>query len=195
VSHFRQSLRIQPLFIRTYNNLGLGLVSLGQVDEAIQVYRKGIELDDRYYGGTKEPALWFNLSQALLSMQQYAEAVPACANALRLMPGDEAAIANLVQALSGLAWMRSTNRDPAVRNTEEALRCLREIQTLVTNPGPALQDVYAAVLADAGRLSEAMTMASNALRMAREQHDDQLASEIAGRMQIYATGQPYREPH
>jgi protein O-mannosyl-transferase len=194
VSHYQQSLRIQPLYPRTYNNLGLGLVSLGQVDEAIEVYRKGIELGGRYYGGKTEPTLWFNLSQALLAAQRFAEAVPACEEALRLMPGDEGAVANLVQALSGLAWIRSTSRDPAARNTEEAMRCLKELQTLVPNPGPALQDVGAAVLADAGQFSTAVTVAESALRLAREQHDAQLASAIAGRMQVYAMGQAYRDP-
>jgi tetratricopeptide (TPR) repeat protein len=194
VSHYRRSIEIQPLHIRSYANLGLVLVSLGQADEALGVYRRGIELEDRYYGEKKDPTLWFNFSQALLGRQRFAEAIPACRTALRLAPGDQAAVANLAQALSGLAWVRSTSRDPAARSTEEALSCVSEALRLVPNPGPTLQDVHAAVLADAGRFAEAVTVASGALRSAREQQDDRLAAALAGRVELYAAGKPYRDP-
>lgn len=193
VSHYRRSIDIQPLNIRSYANLGLVLASLGQVDEALSVYSKGIGLEARYYGGTKAPTLWFNYSQALLGLQRFEEAVPACRTAWRLMPGDRGAEANLVQALVGLSWIRSTSGDPAIRSSEEALACMDEALRLVPNPSPAMQDVRVAVLADAGRFSEAVAIAATALRSAREQRDDRLAAALAVRLELYAGGKAYRE--
>lgn len=194
VSHFRRSLEIQPLHIRTYVNLGLVLGSLGQADEAIGVYRTGLDVEARHYGGRREPSLWFNLGQALLSRQRYAEAVPVCRTTLQLMPHDQAAVTDLVQALNGLAWMRSTSPDPALRNSPEALACVDEVQRLVPAPDPAALDIRAAVLADAGRFSEAATVASSALQLARDQRQDSLAAALASRLQLYEAGRPYRAP-
>jgi protein O-mannosyl-transferase len=101
VAHFRLSLELQPLYTRTYSNLGLMLGSLGQDEEAIATYRRGIEVTGRYYH-REDSGLVFNLSQALIRQRRFAEAIPLAQDAVRLLPGDQEAQATLAAALAGL---------------------------------------------------------------------------------------------
>lgn len=101
VAHFRRALELQPLYTRTYNNLGLMLGSLGQDEEAIAVYRRGIEVLARHYQ-REDAGLVFNLSQAFMRQRRFAEAVAAAQDAVRLLPGDPDAQANLAAARAGL---------------------------------------------------------------------------------------------
>lgn len=361
VFHYRNALTLEPLYIRTYNNLALALINLGQSDEAIELYRKGIELDEKYYRDHRNPFLWCNLGMALARKQMLPEAVSAFKESLLLYPEDQFVWINLIQmlrsmkkydevvelltgrlqmhpddkdahryladallamgktdqallhirksveldpssppalaaqgdillasgqvqqalqsyaeavqaqrqrsgagspelqfklaaaqsragrnadALAGflsvlqanpgfqpaeaaireltdrlghtadaaacyeralsvrpdwieglleLAWIRSTHRDPAVRNTQQAMSCLRQLQAWISVPGPAMLDVYAAVLAEAGQFPEAVNTATDALRLARDRRDEALARQIESRLKLYSAGRPYRE--
>lgn len=361
VLHYRNAITLQPLYIRTYNNLALALIYLGQSDEAIELFRKGIELDTKYYGALRSPVLLSNLGLELVRKQMRSEAANTFKEYLLLRPEDEFVWANLIQtlrslqkndevvellkerlqshpedkdalrdlsevllatgktdqalqyisrsvesdpsnpsslatqgdillasgkipravlayeaavqaqrklsgapspdlqfklasaqsragqnadALAGflavlqanpgskpaetavwelmdrlghtadaavcyeralkirpdwieglaeLAWIRSTHRDPAVRNVQQAMSCLKQMQSWISDPGPGMLDVYAAVFAEAGQYSQAVSTASEALRMARDQKDEALARKIDGRIKLYASGRPYRE--
>jgi len=194
IDHYRRSLALQPLHVRTYINLGVTLAGLGQldqIDEAIAVYREGLEIESRYFPTKRDPTLPIDFGKALIARQRFGEAVSVSRAALRLKPDDPVAKSNLVDALTGLAWVRATSAEPADRNSAEALDAIAEVQRLVPLPTVAALDVEAAVLADAGRYPEAAAVAQKALDMARRR-DVRATAALVARMQLYSAGQPYR---
>jgi len=65
--HYERALHLQPLYIHSYNNLGLSLVRLRRPDEAIKIFRKGLEIDQKIHPHTKKQSdeLRHNLNLAL----------------------------------------------------------------------------------------------------------------------------------
>ena len=76
-----------------HNNLGIGLRELGQKDEALEQFRRAVELDAAF-----APAQT-NLGQTLLDRGQAEEALPHCQEAVRLDPNSAALHHNLGNAL------------------------------------------------------------------------------------------------
>ena len=95
IPHLRRSLELQPLFHRTYTSLGLSLVCIGDDAQAIEVYRRGIEVEDRYFPTKRDADLSRNLARMLVQYGRFAEAVPVARRAVELLPGDPAAQADL----------------------------------------------------------------------------------------------------
>ena len=67
IKYYEKALDLQPLYTHSYNNLGLSLVRLGRLDEAIDVFRKGIDIDKKRHPLPKNQSveLGHNLGLAL----------------------------------------------------------------------------------------------------------------------------------
>jgi hypothetical protein len=59
-------------------------------------------------------------------------------------------------------------------------------------PDPARLDLLAAAYAEAGRFDNAIAAASQAQQAAEDSRQQQLAQQIAGRLQLYREHRPYR---
>jgi tetratricopeptide (TPR) repeat protein len=110
IPHLRRSLELQPLFHRTYTSLGLSLVCLGDDAQAIEIYRRGMGIEDRYFPAKRDADLSRNMARMLVQYGRFAEAVPVARRAVELSPGDPAARADLERALSGLASSREPGK-------------------------------------------------------------------------------------
>jgi hypothetical protein len=75
----------------------------------------------------------------------------------------------------------------AVQLAERACQATRYME-------PAVLDTLAAALADAGRFDLAITRAKEALKLASDQANAELAEEISQRLALYEARQAYREP-
>ena len=103
---FQNALRLDPGHADAHNNLGAMLHLFGQLEQAATEYRRAFELKPE----SSEPHN--NLGRLLAGQGQFAEAAREFDRALTLKP-------DAVAALSGLALVRATASDPAVRRPAE----------------------------------------------------------------------------
>ena len=81
--HFREALRLNPEISDgqiVYNNLGICLLQLEQVDEAITQFQQSLKMRPDFAD------TYVNLANALVKKKQYTEAISACNQAIRLDP-------------------------------------------------------------------------------------------------------------
>ena len=192
-------------------HFGNTLVALGKAPEAIEHYRKAIQLRPEFADAH------YNLASALADQGRPDEAISEYEQTLRLAPDNGQAHNNLgrLLALQGrpaeavahyrealrllpdapvvhanLAWLRATCSDPKFRDAGEALRLARAQAGAGTSRA---LDVLAAAYAEAGMFDEAVTAARQAIQTAERAGDKTSAAEIRDRLKLYESRKPYRE--
>ena len=119
------------------NNLGTLLADKGQVDEAIQNFRKAIQINPDY------PEAWYNLGNTLAAQGRFDEAIQDYRKAIQINPNSSDALSNLGLALT------------AQGRFDEALESQRKAIQINPNSSSALNNL-ALALADKGRFDEAI---------------------------------------
>jgi tetratricopeptide (TPR) repeat protein len=178
----RQAQALDPSFAKTYLFLGQAMLRAGDPAGAIPVLRKGarIEGDPTY----RALAMSF-LADALLRTGARREGVDLYRQALDVDPG-------CVPALAGLAWVLSTDPDPASRDGAKAVTLAERAATL-EEPAAQTLDALAAGYAEIGRFAEAAETARNAIETARASQDPARAGRIEHRLRLYESGRPFRD--
>ena len=184
VPYLRESIRLNPRFPESCNNLGMALEALGRIDEAAAEYAEALRIDPALAlahnnlgslllkaGRADEAALHFlaalrqspelagvhdNLGQARAAQGRFAEAQTEFVEALRLQPDSAAAHAHLGDALSNLG-----KADDSVAQYRESLRLAPGVADTRNNLGVALGRI--------GRTAEAVAEFQEALRLDPEQ--------------------------
>jgi tetratricopeptide (TPR) repeat protein len=162
--HFKEVTRLDPLRAGAYINLGAVYNRLDQVDEAIQVLRRGIQLDthraEGYYNlglayrkkkqldlsiqayheatrlNPRMPDAHLNLANAYLDKGQYGMAISHYEKSLEIRPNWEKAQNGLAQAEAALESERQSAA-PAptpAPPTEERERSSRTVETAAVDP-------------------------------------------------------------
>jgi len=214
-AHAQQAVTLLPDLIPARMTLGLSLTKLGRFEEAVKQFdevlsRQSTNRSALHYRGNALAKLG-RFEQAIASLQEalwldpfHPQASNALAGALQAAGRDKEALEVLKQALSGaprdprlinrLAWLLATTTDDEVRNGEQAVRlALRAIQ-LAGQPYPETLNTLAAAYAAAGHFEEAISMARQAVEIARGSGRNELADEIEAHLRLYEQGQPYRAP-
>ena len=106
------------------------------------------------------------------------EAIDHCRRALQIDSQE-------FEATNTLAWLLATQRDPAIRNGEEAVRLMEPLCKGLAAPPAALLDTLAASYAAVGRFEEAVATAGRALQIAESSGDNAMAEEVGGRLKQY----------
>ncbi len=131
VDHLQAAARRDPAFPRTFDNLGLCLEALNQVDLAIAQYREAVRLTRLAADPSPWPAI--NLGSALARGGAYEEAEALLREAIRLEPGAAPAHYHLGTVLE------QTNRpDEAI----QALQAAAAADTGYADPHYALARIY-----------------------------------------------------
>jgi tetratricopeptide (TPR) repeat protein len=178
---FEEALRIDPGYAQAHNNLGALLQIGGQPDAALEHYRRAAALrPDNVESHT-------NLGQLLSSRGRAAEAAAQFAEALALR-GDN------IQALAGLAWIRATASDPALRDVAEAIRMAERADEAARHQDVTTLDALSAAYAAAGRFEEAIRVARTGLNLATIAGQVTIAVQFRQRVELYQKGQPLRLP-
>jgi Flp pilus assembly protein TadD len=95
--------------------------------------------------------------------------------------------------LNELAWLLATFPNSSVRDGQEAMR-LAERACIITNrTDPALLATAAAAYAEAGKFSEAIAAARDALSLARSSGEVKTAGLAENLLAAFQSNQPYRE--
>jgi tetratricopeptide (TPR) repeat protein len=189
------------------------LIRQGQTEGAVEMTRRAANL------APDSPIAFDKLSERLYAMGRNSEAVEACREALRVHPsspvlhyrlgciysdlGDGVSATTqlriaveldpgLVAALDRLAWLLSTYPDAAVRDGIEAVRFASDAVRLSTPKSAHVLETLAAAYAEAGRFSDALATAQEALQTARAARDDGDALFAARLIDLFRSRQPCR---
>ncbi|HTS16689.1 MAG TPA: tetratricopeptide repeat protein [Verrucomicrobiae bacterium] len=149
---WQDALQKRPHNARAHDNLGVTLVHLGRVAEAVEHYQAELQIEPGYLGGH------YNLGIALATLGRPEEAVEQYQQALLIRPGYADAHNNL-----GIALIQVGRLPEAIEHFEEALRLNPHLADAHYNLGIAL--------AQTGRLPEAMGHWEQALRIEPDNAD------------------------
>lgn len=109
VAHLRKAIAIYPNFVSAYNDLGVRLLSQGNLKEASEVLQRAVSLDEKAFN----PAL--NLGIVLVHAHRFSEAQEILSRALNIQPNSPAA-----RLYSGLALKALGDFEGAENNFQSA---------------------------------------------------------------------------
>jgi tetratricopeptide (TPR) repeat protein len=87
----------------------------------------------------------------------------------------------------------ATSPEASIRNGSEAVLLAERAAQLRDARTPALLDILAAAYAEAGRFSEAVQTAQQAIQMASAQADTALTKLLGERIKLYRAGSAFRD--
>jgi Flp pilus assembly protein TadD len=213
VTHFRESLRLNADSAPTHYNLGLALSMLRQYADATREYEAAVRLDPNHADAHN------NLGAMLHVAGRLDDAASHYRQALELRPENAEAHANLgrllalqgkpadaaaqfeqgltvqpdsVASLTGLAWIRATALDPALRRPGQAVTMAERARQLSRNQDPQAFDALAAAYAALGEFDKAVQAARAGIQAADAAGQPLFASEMRTRLELYQQGKPFQ---
>ena len=180
ISAFNKAIELRPIYSKAENNLGNAYLQINRMEDAIAHYRASIRANPAF-----EKA-HHNLGIVLARTGRSREAIPCFETAIRLQPRYSA-------ALNSLAWVLATSGDETLRDGARAIELARQAVQFSNGGSPFLLRTLAAAYAEAGRFSEAVQTARQALRMLEGQPGSPLVEALQAQMQGYENKAPFRE--
>jgi tetratricopeptide (TPR) repeat protein len=176
MAHYMKAIRLDPSNPRINYDLGMALGHQGKHDQAIRhlsaaAQRMPVRLDVQY----NLADVRYNLGLVLLQKGAFKQSAANLAEAVRLEPEKADFHYHLALALAALGQIGE-----AIAHYSQAVSLEPGI-----DKSPTLHELLAAHYAQAGRFREAILYATRALNLARAAGDEQMALEIAGRIEIY----------
>jgi tetratricopeptide (TPR) repeat protein len=180
VTHYREALRLNKKAPLAHLNLGTTLLEMGLFDEAMQHYAAAERL------APDDPRPPYLMGKASLQQKRSAEAVAHFRDALRLAPGD-------FRTLTWLARVLSSDPDAKARNGVEAVPLAERANELTGASEAFVLDTLAMAYAEAGRFADAVRTAQQAIGIAAKAGANDDVAAVQQRLELYKSGQPYRE--
>lgn len=160
--------------------LGMAFSQKEQTEEAIENYRKSLELFPDHV-----PAR-YSLALALAQQGRVGEAIGHYRKVLALEP-DHLAAAN------NLAWLLATTPQAALRDGATALKLATRANQLAGGKDPVILDTLAAAYAETGQFPRAVETVRLARELARAQSNAALVRSLEKKRAVYETGAAFRE--
>jgi Flp pilus assembly protein TadD len=210
--HFRESLRLNDDSAPTHYNLGLALSMLRQYSEATREYESAVRLDPGHADAHN------NLGAMLHVAGRFDEATLHYRKAIELRPENEQAHANLgrllmlqgkpvdaaahfeqglavhpesVVSLTGLAWIRATAADPALRRPGQAVTMAERARQISRGQDPQAFDALAAAYAALGEFDKAVQAVRAGIQTADASGQPLLAADMRDRLELYLQHRPF----
>jgi len=177
--HFLEALRMQPAYIAALNNLGIMLTEQGDIDEAAFYLMEAIRLQP------ERADFYAKLGFGFDAQGRLEKAIAFYRVGLRLQP-DQA------EACNNLAWILATGAETRLRDGNEAVRLAEHACDLTGYQKTIFVGTLAVAYAQAGRFSEAASMAEKAIALATAAGDNGLAEKNRELLELYKAGKPYR---
>jgi len=174
------SVRADPASAGAQCNLGLFLLERGRVEEALAHLTEALRIDP------KKDNAYFAIGRIMVRQGRLADAVRCYSEALRYAPNEE-------QYLNALAWICATAPDPALRDGKRAVELASRLCQKSHFQSPLALDILAAGYAEAGRFTDAVRAAAQAVEGAQKQGNQRLAAAAAQRLDLYRRGQPFHQ--
>ena len=206
IKEFEHELALQPDHAPARCNLAIALLNQGKLNQAIVQYEKTIELRpdyaEAYYGlgncyleqGDPEKAATQyeralklsprlvearnNLATILCQKGEIDRAISELEEAIRIQPDN-------IDALNNLTWILAMPVGTGSEKRLKALPLAQRLQELVGNNNPKVLRTIAAAYAANGKLTEALDVAEQGVKLAREQADTALAEALEADLSTY----------
>ena len=175
---YRRAIELDPGLVVAHGGLAKVLLAQGQAEEAIRHLRGLLKVN------ASDAETRLRLGVALSSTGQAGEAVEHLRQVVALRPG-------WAEASAELAWVLATSKDATVRRGEEAVALAETACAMDGYSDPVLLDILAAAYAEAGRFSDAVSMARQALGLCSGANAA-LGGEVQKRLGLYESEKPYR---
>jgi len=172
IRHFDLALRTDPNYTSAYINQAQALQMLGRFEESIR-YLDAFVLREPY---SAEGHYW--ISVALAKTGNDSMAITHLKETLRIAP-------DWVNPINDLAWILATNKDPRLRDPNEAISLARRGCELTKYQEAAILDTLAAAYASAGRFKEAVYYSEIALKLAENIPGKELFEIIHKNLSLY----------
>jgi protein O-mannosyl-transferase len=180
IGELKAVLNVQPDYVFALNHLGAALLLKGRADESLAYLQKALGLDPNYL------SVRFNLANTLLQLGRKDEAISHLQKALAINP-------NNPEAQKNMAWILATSPDSRVRDGQRAVALAQRAAELTRGRNPITILTLAAAYAEAGRFAEAVRTAEAARQVANDSGNPGLANAIGGYIELYRSGQPFRD--
>ena len=161
----RTAIRIDGKDPTSHATLGLVLLKLGNIEEGRVHLAEAVRLDPN------EPTARYSLAEVLVAQGKGSEAAPHLKYVLQERPDH-------VPAMLKLASVYSTSKDAKLRNVDEAIRLATRACELSEKWNPRCLVTLSAAYCEAGRFSDAIAVAEQALWVSRQTGDDRLGKDI-----------------
>jgi protein O-mannosyl-transferase len=165
---------------RARNNFGAALLDGGRSDEATLQFEAALGINPDYADAQR------NLGIARSKRGKILKALVAQREALHSRPDD-------IRLLNDTAWTLATNPNASIRNSTEAIELAGRAVQLSREQEPAVLGTLAAAYAEAGRFSEAVKTAEQAVALAARQNNRSLVDSINAKISLYEAKTPFRE--
>jgi HemY protein len=175
-----KALEYQPNNTNVLNNLGVILLEQGRYYEAINALNEALDIYPEHINAR------YNLGMSMWALGKSKEAVSQYRQVLEMKPDWRV-------AANALAWIYATDQDKNVRNGDEAIKWALVAVRGKEKIYPEYLDTLAAAHAEAGKYEKASQIARQALSLAREDGNKELADNIESRLQIYQSGRPFHD--
>jgi arylsulfatase A-like enzyme len=177
---YTKYLAFKPLNTEARNNLATSYERIGKVEQAVMQWKEIIRIEPDHFLAYK------NLGTTLYKSEKIVEAVKYWEQAVNIRPG----AANL---LNSLAWIMSTSKNPALRNPPRAVELSLQACDIIEFKKPVYLDTLAVAYSADKQFSKAVETAQKAIRIAREDGNNDLAGRIEGRLQYYLRNESYTD--
>jgi Flp pilus assembly protein TadD len=167
VREYRRATTLSPDYPDAHNNLATALVQSGRSEDGIAEFRRAVALKPDFAEAQS------GLGGALAQEGRLDEAIPHLRKAVELSPGIPGTRANLCLALS------------LAGRPNEAIPHAQEEAALSKGQNPLILDLLGRLLAQAGRLPEAIDATRQAIAVARRAGDTPLERELEARLSSY----------
>jgi tetratricopeptide (TPR) repeat protein len=175
------TLQANPASFLAHSSLGGILFRAGRTEEAIAHYQKALEIKPDFFDAH------YDLATIFLQVGRPSEAIAHYQKVLRIMP-------DYSPACNNLAWILATSPLDAVRNGARAVDFARQANQIARGQDPNVLSTLAAAYAEAGRFTDAITAAQEALRLATARNDTALINDLRLQLGCYQRGSPFRVP-
>lgn len=181
IKHFTEAVRLDAKFADAHRQLGLALQQVGRRAEALPHLQRALALSP------SSPGIHAQLGALLAELGQTQAAITQYREALKLDP-------NIPLVLNNLAWVLATHPDATLRDGTEAVRLSERAVELTKRKQPFLLGTLAAAYAETGQFEEAVKTADEAIRVAEQNEQKELASKNKELLEHYRQRRPWREP-
>lgn len=182
MAHLQQTLLTSPDHVGAHVNLGALLRARGDRVDAVAHLERALEL------APHNAAAHTNLGGLLMQQGNVSRAVAEYRTALDVNP-------NLLEPLTELAWTLATSPSASLQSPAEAIRLAERARALTGGNDVRVLDALAAAYASAGRYSEAMGAAQQALALlpADRPGTEETNRLLRDRLALYRQRKPFRD--
>jgi protein O-mannosyl-transferase len=210
IPQFKESLRLNPTYELARVNLANAYARLGHIDEALDVYSLSTrpELTEALHSLALTFAANGHISDAarlwksiLDQNPNHAAAQQSYGLALIMLGRDAEGIAHLraalnldgndLKTLNTLAWALATHPNQSIADPAAAEQLARKAVELNRGISPLPLDTLGVALAREGKFDEAISTATEALRIAQQRRQSELERHIRDRLNLYRNSKPF----